>query len=120
MKTFEGLTEQEVLALAISLEEEDARIYEDFADGLQASYPEQAKKFREMRQEDLRSRIGYVPQKAVLFSGTIASNIRFGRESATDDEVTHAAVVAQAAEFIDQKPEVTSELVFGCGQHAQW
>jgi ATP-binding cassette subfamily B multidrug efflux pump len=60
---------------------------------------------REMRQEDLRAKIGYVPQKAVLFSGTIASNIRFGRESATDDEVTKAATVAQAAEFIDQKPE---------------
>jgi ATP-binding cassette subfamily B protein len=60
---------------------------------------------REMRQEDLRNKIGYVPQKAVLFSGTITSNIRFGRETATDDEVKHAAVVAQAAEFIDQKPE---------------
>jgi ATP-binding cassette subfamily B protein len=60
---------------------------------------------REMLQEDLRAKIGYVPQKAVLFSGTIASNIRFGREAATDDEVTKAATVAQAAEFIDQKPE---------------
>ena len=53
-------------------------------------------------QEDLRARIGFVPQKAVLFSGTIASNIRFGRDDATDDEVRHAATVAQAAEFIDQ------------------
>src|SRR2546423_2463575 len=53
MKNFDSLTEQEILALAISLEEEDARIYEDFADGLEANYPEQAKKFREMRgQED--------------------------------------------------------------------
>ena len=52
MKTFDSLTEQEVLALAISLEEEDARIYEDFADGLQANYPEQAAKFREMRREE--------------------------------------------------------------------
>ena len=52
MKTFDSLTEQEVLALAISLEEEDARIYEDFADGLQANYPEQAGKFREMRREE--------------------------------------------------------------------
>ena len=60
---------------------------------------------RELRQEDLRAKIGYVPQKAVLFSGTIATNIRFGREAATDDEVTKAATVAQAAEFIDQKPE---------------
>ena len=47
MKTFDSLTEQEILALAISLEEEDARIYEDFADGLQENYPEQAGKFRD-------------------------------------------------------------------------
>ena len=60
---------------------------------------------RELRQETLRSGIGYVPQKAVLFSGTVASNIRFGRASATDDEVRHAARVAQAAEFIEQRPE---------------
>lgn len=52
MKTFESLTEREILALAISLEEEDARIYEDFADGLQENYPEQAAKFREMRREE--------------------------------------------------------------------
>ncbi|HUB86629.1 MAG TPA: ferritin family protein, partial [Verrucomicrobiae bacterium] len=52
MKTFDSLTEQEVLALAISLEEEDARIYEDFADGLQQNYPEQAAKFREMRRQE--------------------------------------------------------------------
>jgi len=52
MKTFDSLTEQEVLALAISLEEEDARIYGDFADGLQENYPEQAEKFRTMRQEE--------------------------------------------------------------------
>src|SRR5208283_4812081 len=52
MKTFDSLTEQEVLALAISLEEEDARIYGDFADGLQENYPEQAEKFRTMRHEE--------------------------------------------------------------------
>lgn len=52
MRTFDSLTEQEILALAISLEEEDARIYEDFAAGLEASYPEQAAKFRTMRQEE--------------------------------------------------------------------
>jgi rubrerythrin len=52
MKTFESLTEQEALALAISLEEEDARVYEDFAQGLEERYPEQAHKFREMRQEE--------------------------------------------------------------------
>ena len=60
---------------------------------------------REMQQEELRARLGYVPQKAVLFSGTVESNIRFGRESATDAEVKKAATIAQAAEFIDQKPE---------------
>jgi ATP-binding cassette, subfamily B, multidrug efflux pump len=60
---------------------------------------------REMTQEELRGRIGYVPQKAVLFSGTVESNIRFGRESATDEEVKKAATIAQAAEFIDQRPE---------------
>jgi rubrerythrin len=52
MKTFDSMTEQEILALAISLEEEDARIYGDFADGLQADYPEQAEKFRVMRREE--------------------------------------------------------------------
>jgi rubrerythrin len=52
LKTFEELSEREVLALAISLEEEDARIYEDFAAGLQDRYPEQAQKFREMRREE--------------------------------------------------------------------
>ena len=53
MRPFETLTEQEILALAISLEEEDARIYDDFADGLSEEYPEQARKFQEMRgQED--------------------------------------------------------------------
>ena len=60
---------------------------------------------RNVEQEELRRKIGFVPQKAVLFSGTIASNIRFGKESATDDDVTHAARVAQAAEFIEQRPE---------------
>ncbi|TAK92905.1 MAG: rubrerythrin [Verrucomicrobia bacterium] len=52
MRTFQSLTEREVLALAISLEEEDARIYDDFADGLQANYPEQADKFKAMRREE--------------------------------------------------------------------
>ena len=60
---------------------------------------------RELRQEELRAKIGFVPQKAVLFSGTIASNIRFGREAATEEEMRHAAAVAQAAEFIDTMPD---------------
>ncbi|HEY3963690.1 MAG TPA: ferritin family protein [Planctomycetaceae bacterium] len=52
MRTFDSLTEQEILALAISLEEEDARIYEDFADGLKDTYPAQAEMFRELRIEE--------------------------------------------------------------------
>ena len=56
---------------------------------------------REMSQQALRQKIGMVPQKAVLFSGTIAENLRFGREDATDEEIRHAANVAQASEFID-------------------
>ena len=52
MRTFQSLTEREILALAISLEEEDARIYDDFADGLQENYPAQADKFQAMRREE--------------------------------------------------------------------
>ena len=55
---------------------------------------------REMSQEHLRAKIGFVPQKAVLFSGTIAENIRYGKEDASDEEIRHAADVAQATEFI--------------------
>jgi ATP-binding cassette subfamily B multidrug efflux pump len=55
---------------------------------------------RDMAQEHLRSKIGFVPQRAVLFSGTIAENIRYGNENASDEEVRHAAAIAQASEFI--------------------
>src|ERR1700730_7435353 len=60
---------------------------------------------REMSQEHLRSKIGFVPQKAVLFSGTVAENIRYGKEDASDEEVRHAAGIAQATEFIDDMDE---------------
>ena len=60
---------------------------------------------RELSQEDLRRRIGFVPQKAVLFTGTVADNIRYGKEDATDMEVAHAAEVAQATEFITTLPD---------------
>ncbi|MBT3272658.1 MAG: ATP-binding cassette domain-containing protein, partial [Spirochaetales bacterium] len=56
---------------------------------------------REMTQADLRAKIGFVPQNAVLFSGTMADNIRYGKEDATDEEIRHAVETAQAAEFID-------------------
>jgi ATP-binding cassette subfamily B protein len=56
---------------------------------------------RKMSQESIRAKIGFVPQKTVLFSGTIAENIRYGKDDATLEEVKHAATVAQAADFID-------------------
>jgi ATP-binding cassette subfamily B protein len=59
---------------------------------------------RDMTQAELRARIGFVPQKAVLFTGTVAANIRYGREEATDQEVRHSATVAQALEFVDAMP----------------
>jgi ATP-binding cassette, subfamily B, multidrug efflux pump len=52
--------------------------------------------------EDVRSRIGYVPQKALLFSGTISDNLRFGKEDATQAEIEHAARIAQADDFINK------------------
>lgn len=55
---------------------------------------------REMTQEELRKKIGYVPQKAVLFSGTIADNLRFGKEDATIEEMEEALEIAQAADFV--------------------
>jgi len=59
---------------------------------------------REVRQEDLRKRIGYVPQKSWLFSGTIKSNLKYGKDDATDEEIVEAADIAQALEFINEKP----------------
>jgi len=60
---------------------------------------------RDMTQAELRARIGFVPQKAVLFTGTIATNIRYGRRDATDEDVRRAAEVAQAIEFVEAMPE---------------
>jgi ATP-binding cassette subfamily B multidrug efflux pump len=57
---------------------------------------------REMALEDLWQRIGIVPQKAFLFSGTVASNLRFGDENATDDELWHALDIAQAKDFVEE------------------
>jgi len=60
---------------------------------------------RELGIKDLRSEIGFVPQKGVLFSGTIASNIKFGRNDATEDDIKLAAEISQSVEFIDEKDE---------------
>ena len=59
----------------------------------------------EMTQTELRSKIGFVPQSAVLFSGSISQNIRYGNKEATDEEIYHAAEVAQATHFISEMPE---------------
>jgi ATP-binding cassette, subfamily B, multidrug efflux pump len=60
---------------------------------------------RDMAQEELRRRLGFVPQRAILFNDTIAGNIRFGREDASDEEVAAAAETAQALEFILAMPD---------------
>ena len=59
---------------------------------------------REQTLEQVWSRIGLVPQRAYLFSGTVASNLRFGNEDATDDELWHALEVAQARDFVEEMP----------------
>ncbi|MGI2329189.1 ABC transporter ATP-binding protein [Planococcus sp. YIM B11945] len=60
---------------------------------------------REASQDEVRSKLGFVPQKAILFTGTIADNIRFGKQDATQAELEHAARIAQATEFIERMPE---------------
>ncbi len=60
---------------------------------------------RDMTKEDLCARLGYVPQKSILFSGTIDSNIRYGRTQASEEEVRAAAAIAQASDFIEEKEE---------------
>lgn len=60
---------------------------------------------REITQHDLRDQLGYVPQKGVLFSGDIASNILYGNPKGSDDEMEEAAGIAQAVEFIETKKE---------------
>lgn len=60
---------------------------------------------KDVNQHDLREKIGYVPQKGILFSGTIDSNLRYGKKDATEEEIIKASRIAQATEFIDSKPE---------------
>ena len=63
------------------------------------------KDIRQITMHDLRDELGFVPQKGVLFSGTIASNLRFGKADASDEEIRRAAEIAQAADFIEEKDE---------------
>ena len=60
---------------------------------------------KDLSQKDLRNIIGFVPQKGVLFSGTIESNIKYANENISDEKMQQAAKIAQAVEFIDEKPE---------------
>ncbi|MFD1887282.1 ABC transporter ATP-binding protein [Paenibacillus wenxiniae] len=60
---------------------------------------------RQLTQERLREGIGYVPQKALLFTGTVADNIRYGKPDASQEQLVHAARIAQADEFISRMPE---------------
>lgn len=60
---------------------------------------------KNVTQHELRDKLGYVPQKGVLFSGTINSNLRYGKEDATEEEIVRAATIAQANDFINEKPE---------------
>ncbi|MFL0247665.1 ABC transporter ATP-binding protein [Candidatus Clostridium stratigraminis] len=60
---------------------------------------------RKVTQHDLRDKVGYVPQKGSLFSGTIESNLKYADENASEEDIKKAAEIAQAMEFIDEKPE---------------
>ena len=76
-----------------------------FYDVTQGSVKVDGVDVRQMSQKELRDLLGYVPQKGVLFSGTIDSNIRYGKTDASQEQVKKAAEVAQAQEFIEAKPE---------------
>lgn len=66
---------------------------------------------KDVSQHDLRAKIGFVPQKGVLFSGTIDSNIRYGKQEATEEDIKRAARIAQAQDFIEEKPEQYDEAI---------
>lgn len=66
---------------------------------------------KDANQKELRKRIGFVPQKGVLFSGTIESNIKYGNENISDEKMLEAAKVAQAEEFINSKPDKYKETI---------
>jgi ATP-binding cassette subfamily B protein len=76
-----------------------------FYDATQGSILIDGTDITKMKQHSLRNKLGFVPQKGVLFTGTIESNITFGVPNATEDEIKKAAEIAQAIEFIDAKPE---------------
>lgn len=74
-----------------------------FYDVTEGSITIDGQDIRDLTMESVRQNIGFVPQKGILFSGTIASNIRFGAPNASDEEVRLAAEIAQASDFIEEK-----------------
>lgn len=64
---------------------------------------------RDVSQKELRNRIGYVPQKGILFSGTIASNLRYADENLSDEKMEEALTISQAKEFVDRMPNGVNE-----------
>ena len=82
-----------------------------FFDTTEGSVSIGGKDIRELSIDTLRGQIGYVPQKAILFSGDIQSNIAYGAPDATMDDIKEAAAIAQAAEFIEEKTEQYSSVI---------
>ena len=82
-----------------------------FYDVTQGKITLDGKDIRDISQHDLRERLGYVPQKGVLFSGTIESNILYGNQNGTKEEMEEAAKIAQATEFIETKPAKYEEYI---------
>ena len=82
-----------------------------FYDATEGSVRVDGKDVREITQHELRDQIGYVPQKGLLFSGTIASNLQYGKEDATEAEMLEAAETAQAMDFIREKEHGLDEEV---------
>ena len=76
-----------------------------FFDVTQGSIKVNGIDIREVNQHQLRDKLGYVPQKGVLFSGTIDSNLRYGKQDATEDEINRSVRIAQALDFIEEKPD---------------
>lgn len=70
-----------------------------------------------LTQEDLRKKIGFVPQKAMLFTGTISENLKYGDKDASEDRIKHAAKVAQASEFIEKMEDKYDTVLYEGGQN---
>lgn len=72
---------------------------------------------KDVKQSDLRERIGLIPQKAFLFSGTIADNLRYGKKDATEEEMWNALEIAQAKDFVMKKPDRLQSFVSQSGKN---